>query len=393
VPLSSFQLVGLGEVRERLAERWPALSEKMHLIASNTIARHLVRGDVFERHGEDAYLLLFATLGPAEAEFKSRVISREITEHLLGVGGDQPIGVTTVCTTVSAAALAQEGGERAVVEALAAAAPVTPAPESTVTAAEPAPNGAGTRADGAFAEQRRDAQRHAYTPVWDVTQMTLLRYRAAAPAAGEPTPGERFETSLRLLRSVRDDLNALAGAGARRPVTLAIHQHSLGGNAERTQLRQALSEIADPLRRLVTVEIAFAHDGHWSYGCRTFVEATRALGVRYGVLLNWEQMLTLPGDAGVQTAAVSLASANVGEGASLSLMHGFASRARTLGLDAAAHHLGTRPLVLGALSAGFRFLSGPCVQPDTPSLTNAVRFEPLDLYADLVREGAALKLR
>ena len=70
VAVSSFRMVGLAEVQARLADRWPVLAERVHATARSVIQRHLVRGDVFDRHGEDGYLVLFATLGPDEAEFK-----------------------------------------------------------------------------------------------------------------------------------------------------------------------------------------------------------------------------------------------------------------------------------------------------------------------------------
>jgi hypothetical protein len=86
VPVSAFEMVGLEAVKEKLGDRWPALAAKVHLIARNTISKHLIKGDVFEQQGDDGYLVLFASLGPVEAEFKSRVIAREISEHLLGAG-------------------------------------------------------------------------------------------------------------------------------------------------------------------------------------------------------------------------------------------------------------------------------------------------------------------
>ena len=82
VPVCAFRMVGLADVQAKLADRWPALAEKVHGVAQSVIARHMVRGDVFDRHGDDGYLVLFATLGAEEAEFKSRIIAREIAEKL-----------------------------------------------------------------------------------------------------------------------------------------------------------------------------------------------------------------------------------------------------------------------------------------------------------------------
>jgi hypothetical protein len=196
VPLSAFKMVGLGEVQAKLGERWPALSERVHLIAQNTISKHLIRGDVFERLGDDGYLVLFASLGVAEAEFKSRVIAKEIVEHLLGEGGAEGVRVSALCTEISATSLAGDDHEAALAEALNRATPPQESPASTI-ARVPAddkkphamlPTGPVGTPKG-WANQDRlttpepaqdtpEVHAHTYSPVWDVTQMTLLRFRA-----------------------------------------------------------------------------------------------------------------------------------------------------------------------------------------------------------------------
>src|SRR5690606_18075558 len=57
-----FGLVGLTDLREHLGERWPELAERVHGLAQTVISRHLTRGDVFDAHGEDGYVVLFAQL-------------------------------------------------------------------------------------------------------------------------------------------------------------------------------------------------------------------------------------------------------------------------------------------------------------------------------------------
>ena len=79
-----FSLVGLAELREQLGERWPQLSARVHDLAQAVIQRHLTRGDVFDRHGEDGYVILFTQLTQLQAEFKCRVIAKEIAGKLLG---------------------------------------------------------------------------------------------------------------------------------------------------------------------------------------------------------------------------------------------------------------------------------------------------------------------
>jgi hypothetical protein len=410
VPLSTFKMVGLAEVQAKLADRWPALSEKVHLIARNTISKHMMRGDVFERHGDDGYLVLFASLGAAEAEFKSRVIAKEIAEHLLGEGGAASIGLSTHCTTISPDMLATGDLESVLADVLARA-PQLEANDA-VLARYRADGDQGARAflppgsvDDLGAQQTRrrstppepveepvKAHAQAYSPVWDVTQMTLLRFRApivetfAGAETEHAAESEASQADLRRIRAVNDDLRDLVDHGRRLPIIVPVHHTSLGSVSQRTRLYDAFAEAPMALRKLITVEICFPREEFWTYACKAFIEMARPLGLGWSALTDLEQPLAIPkADSILRGVATTLSSEMRSEAESLRLMTIFCQRCRALDLACAAHGLATRALVLGAVGAGFRFLSGRAVHADVSSLANAVRFEPLDLYPDLVQ--------
>ena len=81
---SRLQLIGLGRVKSVLGDRWPKLAERVRGIAQTIVEKHLLPGDVFEMHGDDAFLVLFPQLSPGDARFKSDAICREIERHLIG---------------------------------------------------------------------------------------------------------------------------------------------------------------------------------------------------------------------------------------------------------------------------------------------------------------------
>lgn len=405
VPLSSFRMVGLAEVQAKLADRWPQVSEKVHLIAQNTISKHLVRGDVFERLGDDGYLVLFAGLGSAEAEFKSRVIANEIARHLLGDSEAAGIHVTSHCAMISAVALASDG-EAALSQALEPQSPQTrPAAEQGVAAADddrshsmrlPRPIDAPTAKEGlrptpcAPIVGAAEGRTHAYSPIWDVAQMTLLRFRAvglglaAANEAGRGEELEGFRLDLALIRAVGADLLELVDSGRRLPVTIALRHTSLCAATQRAELHRALAETPPALRKLITLEICAPQEVFWTYACKAFFEATHPLGVGWSAAVELERTNAIPRGAAQLRSVGALLAGRPGEDAqSMRLMAAFGARARELGLICAAYGLESRALVLAAIGAGFRFLAGPAIHADITHLKNAVKFKPLDLYPDL----------
>ncbi len=377
VPVCSFRMVGLAEVEARLADRWPALAEKVHATACSVIQRHLVRGDVFDQHGDDGYLVLFATLGPDEAEFKSRIIAREIVERLLGEGETASLNIATHCAAIPAQALADGDVEFVLGRAL----------QAVETTAAPAP--------GVAAAHVADAEvaLHGYSPVWDTRQMTLLHFRAhaAQPWAefdDRMREVEAYKTDIALVRAVVIDLQGLAAEGRRLPVTVAIEHSSLAVNSQRASLIQALAAIPGAARKILTLEIGVPTDGFWTYGCKSLLEMCRPLGVGLAARVRLDEPQAMPQASGLKSVATDLDGSPRREAASLRLLTGFGGLARAQGHECAAYGLKSRALVLGAIGAGFRYVSGPAVHPDVSGLATALRFEPIDLYADVQRAAA-----
>jgi hypothetical protein len=387
-PVCAFQMVGLAEVQASLAERWPELAEKVHATAQTIIARHLVRGDVFERRGDDGYLVLFATLGAKEAEFKSRVIAREIAERLLGQGdGADRLEVTARCAMVSADALASGDCEMAVDMALAQA---TQDPLETA-ADRSAPSASGVSA-GAAASMIRS-----YSPVWDTEQMTLLRFRGYIPRDPPGVLQDRareavaFQQDLAVIRAVAGDLQVLARQNRRLPTTIALDHASLSITSQRASLRHALSNIPASLRKFVTLEVCGPEEAFWTYGCKAFLEMTKPLGVGWSALVPLEQIHLIPPAGTLKVVATDLNGMGGSEAQALAMLAAFAGAARAQGLEACVYGLNSRALVLGAVGAGFRYVAGSAIHPDVTGLATALRFEPSDLYADMARPSPSVR--
>jgi hypothetical protein len=378
VPICSFRMVGLAEVQTRLADKWPALAERVHATARSVIQRHLVRGDVFDQHGDDGYLVLFATLGTEEAEFKSRIIAREIVERLLGEGETSSLNIAAHCAAIPAKALADGDVEFVLGRALQAL-------DTSLGPAALAPGAAAADCEAAS---------HGYSPVWDTQQMTLLHFRAHASRLwaefdDRTREVEAYKSDIALVRAVAVDLQGLAAEGRRLPVTVAIEHTSLAVNSQRANLIQALAAIPGAARKILTLEIGVPTDGFWTYGCKSLLEMCRPLGVGLAARVRLDEPQAMPPASGLKSVATDLDGPPRREAASLKLLTAFGGLARAQGHECAAYGLKSRALVLGAIGAGFRYVAGPAVHADVSGLATALRFEPIDLYADVQRTAAS----
>jgi PAS domain S-box-containing protein len=80
------KLVGMDEVRDALADRWPAVAERAMATAEVVIKRHCGPQDSFSRADDTSFLMCFGALTEEEASFRAAMIGREIRKRLIGLG-------------------------------------------------------------------------------------------------------------------------------------------------------------------------------------------------------------------------------------------------------------------------------------------------------------------
>jgi hypothetical protein len=389
VPVGRLTLMGLSEIREELGGRWEALSEKVHAVAQQVVARHLMRGDVFEPHGEDGYVLLFASLTVADAEFKCRVIRNEIAQRLLGSEWPGLSKVTLDCAPMPVAALAEDGFDQALAASFvnrAGAARDTP---STALA--------GVGADLALPEPgARATLNWAYSLVWDFELMALIRFRLTGRDLGgvrvhpyQQLDGERpeallFEQDVRGLGRVVDDLSSLAASGRRLPVILPIHASSLSRASWANAFAHTMTETPKAVRGLLTLEICAPAASLRTHSVHAFVEAMGRIGVActgcfYGEPITGPR-ITTP----LKALNFELPDRVNSEAAAMRMMAGAAGAGLGAGTHLGVYGLGSRSLVVSASSSGFRFLAGDAIHADVATLDNAVRFDLGDFYREFM---------
>ncbi len=85
--------ISLADFRQSVGEKWARLADKVAIITDNLIRRYIGVGNVYQRQGDDVWLLAFPALSADEARTVATLIAQEISRHLLGercVAGERP---------------------------------------------------------------------------------------------------------------------------------------------------------------------------------------------------------------------------------------------------------------------------------------------------------------
>lgn len=88
-------LIGLSEIRDSMGPRWDAAKERVHHYAHRVLERMLSPGDLWFRHGESDYVVVFARLDKTAAQLVCGKIVATLHESLLGNNDFSRIRVTT----------------------------------------------------------------------------------------------------------------------------------------------------------------------------------------------------------------------------------------------------------------------------------------------------------
>jgi hypothetical protein len=404
-----FSVVGLSELRAQLGERWPELSSRVHELAEAVIQRHLTRGDVFDRHGEDGYVILFTQLTQLQAEFKCRVIAKEIAGKLLGADW---VGRTAegVVFDLPEAALAAPSFEKALDEAIARGRPVAEevaAPFAATSAkpasAAPAPqtpkSGPSTAVHEAEKESRprapthalkpieRDRGRVAYSPIWEFGAAALLRFRLAAqPLSADAGASDIAKADIDALAKALFDVGRLAAVGRRLPVICPMRLDTVLRDVWRAQIGRMLRDAPPAARKLVTLEVVVAaDDGDWIGSLeRAWTSMSGALQASVPLKAS-----AVPARRSERVRCLTLALADdfTANKAGIDLLGAFVQKAERAGYACGVSGLSTRAAVLAATAAGFRQLSGPAIHRDVAVLGRATHFDLKSLYRDLLPQA------
>lgn len=381
--------IGLSKIREKLGERWPAVSDRADEITRRAIERRLTSVDVYTRYKELHYLIVFAQLTKEQAQLKCALIAEDITKRLLGediapelldvktmispLGGD--VAFEDVPTIEELAAKLAEGGE-------------DPSPA-------PADDNWWESQDDPAADPL-DGLRIVYRPMWDVRRNAVTTF-VAVPArpstSGDLMIGETQLPSLAnvallrrldfiMQRRVITDLRSVVTAKHRQLMCLPVHFETLASVASRNQyLDLCVRGIPEAGKLLIVFELAGVPSG--APPSRLLDLATMLRRFSRGVLLRTNAVhptFRPPTETGVAAIGYEALGSTIPEVRQMQEMERFAVAAKRAGLTTYIHGLRTLSLTTAAIAAGFDFVDGNVVTSVVERPLGAYRFEPANLF-------------
>jgi GGDEF domain-containing protein len=118
--------IDLEGLKTELADQWPNLAEVIDSVARTVFRRNLSGNDVYCKHGDGGFLVVFSTLSTASATIICQRIADDLRAMLMGKTGSAQIGVRTVVGQRDSRLLLQEVSP--LDQAIRVSRPTTPAP-------------------------------------------------------------------------------------------------------------------------------------------------------------------------------------------------------------------------------------------------------------------------
>lgn len=259
VMAGSIQLLGMADIKKQLGQRWTAVAASAGRIAEETIRRHLSTDDAYQRHGEDAFVLCFASPDKGHAEARTKAIVAEITQRL---GSENPGIALRVDHTVAELEWADlDDAEGSIAEIIA---------RELREVRE--------KAEAAARAWRRELLRSAgirFNPIWSPRERTVMAFRAtldeqtgrhAMGRLSSVTTPDDLKTTLHELdclivgRAVKG-LDRLLQEGGKARVVVPVNVNSLSTKAARDAYLNLCRDIPQAHSRFVLFELHGATAG------------------------------------------------------------------------------------------------------------------------------------
>jgi hypothetical protein len=217
-----------------------------------------------------------------------------------------------------------------------------------------------------------------YAPMWDTKNEALLLFR---PIIDAPSLfASPFDIDLAVLNRIHRDLAALAQKGRRIPVIAPVDADTIANNKNRTVYLSVLRAIPVAIRRLLVIEAPA--DQIAEQGLSSLAAELRTLGVALALsaTLDFEAMHEAK-RLGAKFAMCNVVLVDEMQESALGQLERFAARAAACGLECGIVGAHTKSIVVAAVTAGFRFVSGRALNATVSSLEDVLRHSPRDIFA------------
>jgi len=226
-----------------------------------------------------------------------------------------------------------------------------------------------------------------FEPIWDVDRGMVTAFRCVldeicsggASEIIEPTGLQVARTDALTVLQAQSVLQSLVNDSNPSLVIVSVHLSTLENSAFLSAYIEAIGNVPEVLRRLLVVEVLCDSEKPTRFGLRQVVSylRNRCRAILCRTVIKESEFAKYV-DSGIFAVGLS-AHPDYSPGQNLLLMDGFAKAAQRAGARVYASGLHKKSLLVGAVSAGFAFVSGPQVVGDI-DYPFGVRKATLDMF-------------
>ena len=264
--LGQFQLINLDLVRQKTGERWECLKAKVLEVSAHFIEKRITSDDVLVRCN-DGFLVVFASLDPAEAAAKTQQIALEMNTFFLGDELLKHLNIRSSATRMSVAdistMMAGPAPEKMIAEK----------PEITAGSPEDAPVRKRSNVIGVDFKREHSV---VYRPVWDAlneaitTQFCVPKlvegkarriYYGYDTLRGRSSARDCLELDLEIADSALSAFQRLYADGRPTSLCLPVALATLTQRSTRIRYFETLAAIPETLRKFFLLRVHGLSDG------------------------------------------------------------------------------------------------------------------------------------
>ncbi|MEA1672020.1 hypothetical protein [Nitrospirillum sp. BR 11163] len=370
VAAGSIQMIGLDSLKVKLGQRWDAVRSKVLILAERLLGDVLSPQDVFFRHGEDTFVIVFAQLGDREACLICGRIVEDLQRLLLGEADTSTIRVTSVVGMVDDTVQLQAASLDELLDAVARS---MSRPEAGRQI------GGGTTWAEPWRGNPAETVEVMYRPAWDAARQVLFLYIARARrlrgnqalwgtgalSCATANPMEVLDLDLVIMRGAIETYLELYENRFRFFLSLPIHYESISVTSRRQQIIDLAGCVPAHLRPFLNYRLEDLPDGIPEGRLRELINGLRPFGRSVTVATKLQSRdLPIFAAAGAKGVAATLPGPILTERTAVDLAY-FASSAQKLRLGTLVEGVETKAAEAAATAAGINFLAGDFIGPWT----------------------------
>lgn len=387
------RILDLEVVQSHFDAYWDRVEAKVMTMIQMVIEKHLSEEDHFTRTDKNQFMLLFGQKSLHEAEVACQKIGNEVATYLSELDpANRRLGLDRRIVDLDRTVISAENRLLDQVQTILLEKIKTPIHHLRVPISLqdfPGDHENGLPKDLHFV----------YWPVWDV-QRHLLAIYTCTPTGTGPDGSGRYgynlfrkqaqanaliEFDLQTLNRTIEGLSALQHRGERLLIICSVHYYTLAQESSRREYIQLCESIPEAIKKYLIFEVAGLPNEISPIFVKEVVDRLKPYCRSVPMLLPLarSQFSNLR-QTGVRMVGTNIEELLLPESKIVDHMETFVRGAEADGLEAYIYGLHSLSLVTAAMGAGFKYISGPAIYEDSPTITRAFRFEVEDLFSHLL---------